>query len=86
MKMASAVEPKPHSTTANSLLLYPGKLLHIKHLYPMSLRDLLAQTTNPSMSTNDYQQFEAFLRAMLKYEPSERKTPKELLKEPWLCL
>lgn len=39
---------------------------------------------NGSMSGNDYEQFEAFLRAMLQYEPSERKTPKELLKEPWL--
>jgi serine/threonine protein kinase len=36
------------------------------------------------MSVNDYEQFEAFLRAMLQYEPSDRKTPKELLKEPWL--
>jgi hypothetical protein len=36
------------------------------------------------MSVNDYEQFEVFLRAMLQYEPSDRKKPKELLKEPWL--
>jgi serine/threonine-protein kinase SRPK3 len=72
---------KPYPTT---LTLLVGKLLHIKQLYPCSLRDLLAQTTNTSMSVNSYEKFEAFLRAMLQYEPSKRKPPKELLKEPWL--
>jgi hypothetical protein len=36
------------------------------------------------MSVKDYEKFEAFLRAMLQYEPSDRKTAKELLREPWL--
>lgn len=36
------------------------------------------------MSVDDYEQFWAFLEAMLKYEPSERKTPKGLLTGPWL--
>lgn len=58
--------------------------MHIKQLYPYLLRDLLAQTTNPTMSIKDYEPFEKFLQAMLRYEPSERKLPKELLGDAWL--
>jgi hypothetical protein len=36
------------------------------------------------MSEKDGENFQTFLRAMLQYEPSERKQPKELLNEPWL--
>jgi hypothetical protein len=36
------------------------------------------------MSVKDIEIFKAFLRAMLQYEPSERKKPRELLNDPWL--
>ncbi|KAH7396111.1 kinase-like domain-containing protein [Pyrenochaeta sp. MPI-SDFR-AT-0127] len=78
------VSVRKRGKRSNKFFDEEGNLLHIKQLYPYSLRDLLAQTTNTSISKEDYEKFEAFLRAMLQYEPRDRKTPKELLEEPWL--
>lgn len=61
-----------------------GKLRHIKQLHPCSLQDLIAQTKNDTMSTQDYRSFEALLVKMLKLDPSERLSAKALLQEPWL--
>ncbi|CAB3402119.1 unnamed protein product [Caenorhabditis bovis] len=59
-----------------------GRLLHISHLKPWSLYDVLRQKYE--WSHQDAAQFASFLEPMLAFEPSLRATAAEALKHPFL--
>ncbi len=50
----------------------------------ISIPKLSLEAAETRLEGKSKDQFLAFMRSMLKWSPSERKTARELLEDPWL--
>lgn len=63
--------------------LITGNLKHATELRRIKFEDIIRRRI-PTLEEKEVAQFAAFLRSMLRYEPSERPQAAELAIDPWL--